>query len=141
MIITKKVILVHICYLLITLKQTKEQQLTRLNLKKEGIEKLKFQRSEVPSVTHLDFSSRIQTVNSIYNKKFYDLIKSFYNLTSCPMIINTSFNIRGEPIVESIEDAYNCFVGTNLDILVCGDFFKKKIKKLSSMINTKKDLN
>ena len=58
------------------------------------------------------------------------------------MIINTSFNIRGEPIVESIEDAYNCFVGTNLDILVCGDFFlEKKIKKLSSMINTKKDLN
>ena len=97
-----------------------------MNLKKEGIEKLKFQRSEVPSVTHLDFSSRIQTVNSIYNKKFYDLIKSFYNLTSCPMIINTSFNIRGEPIVESIEDAYNCFVGTNLDILVCGDFFLEK---------------
>ena len=109
------------------LKTNKRTAINEIEFKKkEGIEKLKFQRSEVPSVTHLDFSSRIQTVNSIYNKKFYDLIKSFYNLTSCPMIINTSFNIRGEPIVESIEDAYNCFVGTNLDILVCGDFFLEK---------------
>ncbi len=94
--------------------------------KKVGIEKLKFERSVIPAVTHLDFSSRIQTVNGAYNKKFYNLIKSFYNLTNCPIVINTSFNIRGEPIVQSVEDAYNCFMGTNLDILICGDFFLEK---------------
>ena len=97
--------------------------------KKFGVEKLKFDRSIIPAVTHLDYSSRIQTVNNIHNKKFYNLIKSFYNLTNCPILINTSFNIRGEPIVQSIKDAYNCFIGTNLDILICGDFYLDKKKQ------------
>ena len=116
-------------YMLIVdyLKQDKRKKINENEFNnKFGIEKLKFERSSIPAVTHLDFSSRIQTVNSIYNKKFYNLIKSFYDQTNCPMIINTSFNIRGEPIVQSVEDAYNCFMGTNLDILVCGDFFLEK---------------
>ena len=76
----------------------------------------------------LGFFSKIQTVNGKYNKPFYDLINRFYNLTGCPVVINTSFNIRGEPIVESIKDAFNCFMGTNLDILICGNFYLEKEK-------------
>ena len=94
-----------------------------------GIEKLKFNRSEIPSVTHLDYSARIQTVNGKYNKPFYDLIKNFYDLTGCPVVINTSFNIRGEPIVESVKDAFHCFMGTNLDILICNNFYLEKEKQ------------
>ena len=105
---------------------------------KIGIEKLKLNRSEIPSVTHLDFSARIQTVNGKYNKPFYDLINRFYNLTGCPVVINTSFNIRGEPIVESIKDAFNCFMGTNLDILICGNFILKKKNKLQNKLITTK---
>ncbi len=107
--------------------------------KKFGIEKLKFERSIIPAVTHLDYSSRIQTVNGKFNKKFYDLITSFYNLTNCPILINTSFNIRGEPIVQSIKDAYNCFMGTNLDVLICGDFYLDKKKQKTIKNNNYKE--
>ena len=93
---------------------------------KVGIEKLKVERSEIPSVTHLDYSARIQTVNGKYNKPFYDLIRSFYKKTGCPVLINTSFNVRGEPIVCTIEDAFKCFMGTKLDILICENFILKK---------------
>ncbi len=106
---------------------------------KIGIEKLKLNRCEIPSVTHLDFSARIQTVNGKYNKPFYDLINKFYNLTGCPVVINTSFNIRGEPIVESIKDAFNCFMGTNLDILICSNFYLEKEKQIAKQINNYKD--
>ena len=109
------------------IKDEKRENINDNELKnKIGIEKLKFKRSSIPAVTHLDYSSRIQTVNNVQNKKFYNLIKSFHNLTNCPIVINTSFNIRGEPIVQSVEDAYNCFMGTNLDILICGDFYLEK---------------
>ena len=106
---------------------------------KIGIEKIKLNRCEIPSVTHLDFSARIQTVNGKYNKPFYDLINKFYNLTGCPVVINTSFNIRGEPIVESIKDAFNCFMGTNLDILICSNFYLEKEKQIAKQINNYKD--
>ena len=87
--------------------------------KKEfGIKKLNFVRSTIPAVTHIDYSSRIQTVNSDTNVRFYNLIKSFKNKTGCPLLINTSFNVRGEPIVCSPEDAYRCFMRTEMDILV-----------------------
>ena len=99
---------------------------------KVGIEKLKVERSEIPSVTHLDYSARIQTVNGKYNKPFYDLIKSFYKKTGCPILINTSFNVRGEPIVCTIEDAFKCFMGTNLDILICESFILKKKDQIVS---------
>ena len=89
------------------------------NLK--GIEKLYIKRSEIPAVTHVDNSARIQTVDKNTNPKFYSLLKSFNELTGCPILVNTSFNIRGEPIVNTPEDAFKCFMGTNLDYLVIGN--------------------
>ena len=82
--------------------------------------------SHVPSITHVDYSARVQTVSSQSNPDFYALINEFYRITGCPMIINTSFNVRGEPIVCSPLDAFNCFVNTNMDVLVIEDFVLKK---------------
>ncbi len=113
------------------LKKSRRYNVDKNELKnKFGIEKLKIERSEIPSVTHLDYSARVQTVNEKNNKLFYDLLKEFNRLTDCPVLINTSFNIRGEPIVESVKDAFNCFMGTNLDILVCGNYYLEKNKQI-----------
>ena len=87
-----------------------------------GIDKLNVKRSKIPAVTHVDYTARIQTVHKKTNPRYYKLIKKFNELTKCPILVNTSFNIRGEPIVCSIEDAFKCFMGTNLDILVIEDF-------------------
>ena len=107
------------------LKMTDEQK------KLFGIEKLNIKRSSLPAITHIDYSARIQTVNGKFNKRYYDLLKDFYKISGCPVIVNTSFNIRGEPIVCSIEDAYRCFMGTNLDVLVCENYvmFKEEQNK------------
>ena len=86
-----------------------------------GIDKLNIKRSEIPAVTHVDYSARVQTVSKITNKRYYDLILKFKEKTGCPVIINTSFNVRGEPIVCTPTDAFNCFMGTDLDYLVIGD--------------------
>ena len=83
----------------------------------------------VPAVTHVDYSARIQTVDKQTNQRYYKLISRFKELTGCPILINTSFNIRGEPIVCSIKDAFKCFMGTDLDILVCEDFILLKEKQ------------
>jgi len=91
-----------------------------------GIEKLNVKRSEIPAVTHIDYSARIQTVSEKNNKRYYDLISKFKEKTGCPLIVNTSFNVRGEPIVNSPADAFNCFMGTELDILVIGNCFLDK---------------
>jgi carbamoyltransferase len=91
-----------------------------------GIEKLNVKRSEIPAVTHIDYSARIQTVSEKNNKRYYDLISKFKEKTGCPLIVNTSFNVRGEPIVSSPADAFNCFMGTELDILVIGNCFLDK---------------
>ncbi len=88
-----------------------------------GIDKLNISRSEIPAVTHVDYSARIQTVHQETNPRFYALIKRFKELTGCPVVVNTSFNIRGEPIVCSPEDAFRCFMGTELDILVIDNIF------------------
>ena len=92
----------------------------------KGIEKLDLSRSLIPAVTHVDYSARIQTVHQDTNPDYYQLIKRFHELTGCPVIVNTSFNVRGEPIVHSPEDAFNCFMGTDLDILVIENFVLKK---------------
>ena len=84
-----------------------------------GIEKLNIKRSEIPAVTHVDYSARIQTVHEKTNPKYYKLLQTFKKITNCPILVNTSFNVRGEPIVCTVEDAYKCFMGTELDILVC----------------------
>ena len=91
-----------------------------------GIERLNLKRSSIPAVTHVDYSARIQTVHKETNPKYYSLLKKFKALTKCPILVNTSFNIRGEPIVCSVADAFKCFMGTELDILVCEDFILQK---------------
>ncbi len=91
-----------------------------------GIEKLKVPRSEIPAVTHVDYSARIQTVSAESNLRFYNLIKAFKLKTGCPVIVNTSFNVRGEPIVCSPEDAYRCFMGTDIDTLIIGNCYLNK---------------
>jgi carbamoyltransferase len=93
---------------------------------KEGIEKLKVNRSTVPAITHVDYTARVQTVDGRTNPKFYSLLNKFYELTECPVLVNTSFNVRGEPIVESPEHAYTCFMRTAMDYLVIGNFVLQK---------------
>ena len=94
-----------------------------------GIDKLNIKRSEIPAVTHVDYSARIQTVHKETNQKYYNLIKKFKEKTNCPVIVNTSFNVRGEPIVNTPNDAFNCFMGTELDNLVIGICYLEKIKQ------------
>ena len=98
-----------------------------------GIEKLNIKRSTIPAVTHVDYSARVQTVEKNTNLIFYDLISKFYEKTGCPLVVNTSFNIRGEPIVCTVEDAYNCFMGTNLDLLVINNFILRKEDQTNSI--------
>jgi carbamoyltransferase len=103
------------------------------NFKKNlsGFELLNLKKSVVPAITHVDYSARVQTVSELTNKKFYDLISKFYKITNCPMLVNTSFNIRGEPIVNTPEDALKCFLGTGLDYLIIENYIldKKKQKR------------
>lgn len=94
-----------------------------------GIAKLKVKRSSVPAVTHVDYSARVQTVSRERNGFFYRTIEEFYKKTGCPVVINTSFNIRGEPIVCTMDDAYRCFMCTNMDYLVLGNFVLDKEKQ------------
>jgi len=91
-----------------------------------GIEKLNIKRSIIPAVTHVDYTARVQTVDSLTNPRFYNLIKKFNDLTGCSVLVNTSFNVRGEPIVASPSDAFRCFMGTDLDILVIENFILNK---------------
>lgn len=116
----------------------------RINLTPEekklfGIDKLNTIRSEIPSVTHVDYSARIQTVHSETNPRFHLLLSRFYELTGCPILVNTSFNVRGEPIVCTPEDAFRCFMGTDLDILVVGDVFLEKKYQHESLISSYKN--
>jgi carbamoyltransferase len=94
-----------------------------------GIDKLNIKRSEIPAVTHVDYSARVQTVTKNTNKRYYDLISKFKEITGCPVIVNTSFNVRGEPIVNTPKDAFNCFMGTDLDYLVIGNCILDKLKQ------------
>lgn len=94
-----------------------------------GFDKLKIRRSEVPAVTHVDYSARVQTVKREDNSLYYDLLSQFYKDHGCPMVINTSFNVRGEPIVCTPVDAYKCFMRTNIDYLVMGSFLIDKKKQ------------
>ena len=94
-----------------------------------GIDKLNIKRSHIPAVTHVDYSARVQTVNKDTNKSYYDLITKFKEKTGCPVLVNTSFNVRGEPIVNTPLDAFNCFMGTELDYLVIGNCILDKTKQ------------
>ena len=93
---------------------------------KSGLDKLKQVRSEIPAVTHVDYSARVQTVDEERHGRYYRVMKRFHEKTGCPVIINTSFNVRGEPIVCTPADAYHCFMATNMDALVLDDFLLLK---------------
>ena len=111
------------------IKKNKQIEMTTDEKKLFGIDKLNIKRSEIPAVTHVDYSARIQTVDKETNKVYYNLIKKFKELTNCPILVNTSFNVRGEPIVNTPKDAFNCFMGTELDRLVIGNFYLEKDKQ------------
>jgi carbamoyltransferase len=118
------------------IKSEKKIEMTEEQKQLFGIDKLNIRRSEIPAVTHVDYSARIQTVNQKNNKYYYDLISKFKEITGCPVIVNTSFNVRGEPIVNTPTDAFNCFMGTELDYLVIGNCILEKNKQDQ---NLKKD--
>ena len=99
-------------------KKELRKEMTAEQNKLFGIDKLNIPRSSLPAITHIDYSSRIQTVNSETNPRYYNLIKAFKRKTGCPTIVNTSFNVRGEPIVCTPQDAYRCFMRTEMDVLV-----------------------
>jgi carbamoyltransferase len=98
-----------------------------------GIEKLNVPRSAIPAVTHVDYSARVQTVHEETNSRYYRLIKRFKEITGCPVLVNTSFNVRGEPIVCTPEDAFRCFMGTELDMLVVGNALMRKSEQSESL--------
>ena len=128
-------------YMLLVSEVKKEKQIKMKaeDVKLFGIEKLNIKRSSIPAITHVDYSARIQTVHKHTNPRYYDLISEFKKITNCPVLVNTSFNVRGEPIVCSVEDAFNCFMGTNLDILAIEDFILYKDQQDKSLIKDYKN--
>ena len=102
---------------------------------KTGIDKINIVRSTIPAVTHVDYSARVQTVSKKTNPRYYSLIKRFKEKTNCPSIVNTSFNVRGEPIVCTPQDAYRCFMRTEMDILVMENQIIYKDKQPKQTIN------
>jgi carbamoyltransferase len=126
-------------YMLIVadVKKEKQRKMTGEEDKLWGIDKLNIVRSEIPAVTHVDYSARIQTVHPEDNARYYALIKKFYDKTGCPVIVNTSFNVRGEPIVESPLDAYKCFMRTEMDVLILGNYilYKKEQPEFHDDVN------
>jgi len=115
-------------YMLLVADVKKEKQIEMTDSEENlfGIEKLNIARSEIPAVTHIDYSARIQSVNKGDNPRYHALIQQFFKKTGCPVIVNTSFNVRGEPIVESPEQAFTCFMRTEMDVLVMGNYLLLK---------------
>ena len=113
-------------YMLLVADVAKDKQLVPEQGEERGLQKLNQIRSEIPAVTHVDYSARIQTVDKKTNPRYHAMINAFYNKTGCPVIINTSFNVRGEPIVCTPEDAWLCFMRTNMDYLIMGNYLLDK---------------
>ena len=128
-------------YMLIVSEVKKEKQIkmSKEDEKLFGIDKLNIKRSSIPAITHVDYSARIQTVHKETNSRYYNLLKEFKKNTNCPVLVNTSFNVRGEPIVCSVTDAFNCFMGTNLDMLVIEDFILFKEQQDKSLLKDYKN--
>ena len=118
-------------YMLIVadVREDKRRLMTAAEQALFGIEKLNVARSEIPAVTHVDYSARIQTVHRETNPLFHRLLSRFKALTGCPILVNTSFNVRGEPIVCTPEDAFRCFMGNELDVLVVGNCVLQKAEQ------------
>jgi carbamoyltransferase len=128
-------------YMLLVADVKKEKQLAMTAAQKQlfGIEKLNVPRSEIPAVTHVDYSARIQTVSKHTNPKYHALISKFKEITGCPVLVNTSFNVRGEPIVCSPEDAFNCLMGTDIDFLVVGNCILRKAQQNQALVKDYKN--
>ena len=106
--------------------ETRRRAMTAAERSMFGIDKLNVPRSDIPAITHVDYSARVQTVHRETNPRFHALISAFKDLTSCPVLVNTSFNVRGEPIVCTPEDAFHCFMGSEIDLLVAGNCVLRK---------------
>ncbi len=120
-------------------KKNIRYELNETEKKLFGIDKLNIKRSKIPAVTHVDYSARIQTVHKETNPKYYSLISKFKEITGCPLLVNTSFNVRGEPIVCTPADAFKCFMGTQLDALVIGNYFLIKKDQKIELIESYKE--
>lgn len=120
-------------YMLLVADIRQKHRVSSVNGERRGFDLLKEKRSDIPAVTHVDYSARLQTVDAKQNPLYYDLLKELKAQTACSVIVNTSFNVRGEPIVCTPEDAFNCFMRTEMDYLVIGNFIldKKKQKAVS----------
>jgi carbamoyltransferase len=118
-------------YMLLVADVAREHRIPMTNAQQQlfGIDKLNVPRSSIPAVTHVDYSARVQTVHRETNPRFHDLLSRFKALTGCPVIVNTSFNVRGEPIVGSPEDAFRCFMGTEIETLAIGNCLLAKEKQ------------
>ena len=124
--------------LVANIKKDKIIKMSEIENKLFGIDKLNVKRSEIPAVTHVDYSARVQSVDDKFNPKYFKLLHKFKELTGCPVLVNTSFNVRGEPIVNTPTDAFNCFMGNELDALVIGNCYVDKTKQdLKLKRNTK----
>jgi carbamoyltransferase len=115
--------------LVANVKETRLRKLPENYFQLPLMERLYIERSEVPAITHIDLSARIQTVHKETNFRYWELIETFKKLTGCGLIVNTSFNVRGEPIICSPDDAYRCFMRTEMDYLVINDFLFEKEKQ------------
>ena len=127
--------------MLLVSKILKEKRIKMTDIEEDlfGIDKLNIARSSVPAITHVDYSARIQTVHKETNPTFHAIISKFKEITGCPLVVNTSFNVRGEPIVSSPEDAFKCFMGTDLDHLVIEHFMLNKIDQINASKEDYKD--
>jgi carbamoyltransferase len=123
--------------LLVTnVRESVRKKLSEEDAKKTGIDLLNVPRSDIPAITHVDYSARVQTVHEETNPHYYRMIDEFRKLTGCPLVINTSFNVRGEPIVCTPEHAFNCFAGTEMDVLITGPFLCRKENQDPKIIET-----
>jgi carbamoyltransferase len=131
----------HSPYMLLVAPVKKERQrsMTKDERALFGIDKLNIPRSEIPAVTHVDYSARIQTVHADTNQRYHALLSRFRAATGCPVVVNTSFNVRGEPIVHTPEDAFRCFMGTEIDVLVIGNCFLRKEEQNPNLKHDYKD--
>jgi carbamoyltransferase len=123
-------------YMLIVAPVQQEQRLP-VDAAKQGLERLKQLRSNFPAITHVDYSARVQTVTAAPNPLFHAILKRFEEQTGCPVLVNTSFNVRGEPVVCSPDDAYRCFVNTEMDYLAMGNFLLKRSDQPHKMVKQK----
>ena len=121
--------------LVASVAQDKLNQITTADSEKTGIARLEVQRSVIPAVTHVDNSARVHTVAQAVNPRYHALLSEFKSQTGCPVLVNTSFNVRGEPIVETPEDAFRCFMRTDIEVLVVGNCYLEKTNQPSHLVD------